>query len=344
MVSDRKADEQKSQEGLRRTESMGDIVRVFYGSLWQGWCTVLPVLLAVGIGAAMYLSKVSQLLSSVSVVTPSEESGGEVISLAVQSVDEAVAGYGSFFGKCFLLCLIFVLIAAARCFPVYGRLCAAVRREDMRYCRDVASCGLHYVWVFGLYITVIMAVMAPQMAAGFFPGRDEGVSSMLRSGSVLVLLAMLAIMFSVILLAYGERFILMGMLGIWLILDLVLQQLFVRICGYYVSGILYGAMLAAGLLVAGLIAYCLWRGRINTEYIRILGIPLIGAGIMGLAVMLVTGLLGAHMSQIVSLVIAALLGAVVYGAILVLTRNIREYEISILYGKQIRKLLERIIS
>ncbi|MDE7223954.1 MAG: oligosaccharide flippase family protein [Acetatifactor sp.] len=344
MASDRKADEQKSQEGLRRTESMGDIVRVFYGSLWQGWCTVLPVLLAVVIGAAMYLSKVTQLFSTVSVVGPSEETGGEMISLAVQSANEAIAGYGSFFGKCFLLCLIFVLIAAARCFPVYGRLCAAVRRGDTRYCRDVASCGLHYVWVMGLYITVIMVVMAPQMATGFFPGRDEGVSAMLRSGSVLVLMAMLAIMFSVILLAYGERFILIGMLGIWLILDLVLQQVFVRISGYNVTGILYASMLAVGLLVAGLIAYCLWRERISTEYIRILGIPLIGAGIMGLAIMLVNGLLGAHMSQIVSLVVAALLGAVVYGAILVLTRNIREYEISILYGKQIRKLLERIIS
>lgn len=337
LASDRKADEQRSQEGLRRTESMGDIVRVFYGSLWQGICTALPVLLAVVIGTAMYLGSVSKLFSAA-------ESGEEMVSLAVQGVNDAIAGYGSFFGKCFLLCIVFVLIPAARCFPVYGRLCAAVRKDDTRYCRDVASCGLHYVWVTGLYITVTMAVMAPQMAAGFFPDRDAGVEAMLQSGSVLVLLAVLAIMLSVILLAHGERFILMGMLGIWLILDLVLQHVFVKISQYSVTGILSGAMMATGILVAGLIAYCLWQERINTEYIRILGIPLIGAGIMGLSMMLITKLLGAHMSQVVSLVVAALLGAIVYGTILVVTRNIREYEISILYGKQVRKLLERIIS
>ena len=344
LASDRKADEQKSQEGMRRTESMGDILSAFYGSLWQGMCTVLPVLLAVAIGAAMYMSSVTKLFSAAPIPALSEDPGGEMLSLAVQSVSDAIAGYGSLFGKCFLLCLIFVLIVAARCYPVYGRLCAAIRRNDIRYCRDVASCGLHYAWVVGLYITVTMAVMASQMASGLFPERDAGVDAMLRSGSVLVLLTALAIMFSVILLAYGERFILMGMLGIWLILELILQRAFVKVSGYSVMGILSAAMLATGLLVAGLVAYNLWRERLNTEYIRILGIPLIGAGIMGLAMMLVTKLLGAHMSHVMSLIVAALLGALVYGAILVVTRNIREYEISILYGKQARKLLERIIS
>lgn len=344
MAGDRKADELRGQEGLRRTESMGDILRVFYGSLWQGVCTVLPLLLAVVIGASMYLGSVSRLYSASSVTVPAAEAGGEMVSLAVQGVNEAIAGYGSFFGKCFLLCIAFVLIPAARCFPVYGRLCAAVRRNDMRYCRDVASSGLHYVWVMGLYIAVTVAVMAPQMAAGFYPGRDAGVDAMLRSGGVLVLLAVLAIMLAVILLAHGERLILMGMLGIWLILDLVLQHVFVKLSHYSVTGILSGTTMAAGILVAALAAYCLWRERISTEYIRILGIPLIGAGIMGLSMMLVTKLLGAHMGQVVSLVVAALLGAIVYGVILVVTGNIRESEISILYGKQARKLLERIIS
>lgn len=338
MGSDRKADEQKSQEGLRRTESTADILTVFYGSRWQGMCMVLPVLLAVAIGAVMYVGNVSKLFSDVSALVRAEE------PLAVLGVDEAIAGYGSFFGKCFLLCAVFVLIMAARCFSVYGRLGVAIRREDIRYCRDVASSGLHYVWVVGLYITVTMAVMAPQMAAGFFPGRDAGVDVMLRSGGILVLLAALAVVFSVILVAHGEWIILMGMLGIWLVLDLILQRVFVKISQYSVTGILIGAMVATGILIAGLVAYCIWRERIHIEYIRILGIPLIGAGIMGLAMMLITKLLGAHMSQLMSLVVAALLGAIVYGAILVSTRNIRESEISILYGKQVRNLLKRIIT
>lgn len=344
MGSDRKADEQKSQEGLRRTESTADILTVFYGSRWQGMCMVLPVLLAVAIGAVMYLGSVSKLFSDVSALVQAAEPGGEMVPLAGLGVDEAIAGYGSFFGKCFLLCAVFVLIMAARCFSVYGRLGVAIRREDIRYCRDVASSGLHYVWVVGLYITVTMAVMAPQMAAGFFPGRDAGVDVMLRFGGILVLLAALAVVFSVILVAHGEWIILMGMLGIWLILDLILQRVFVKISQYSVTGILIGAMVATGILVAGLVAYCIWRERIHIEYIRILGIPLIGAGIMGLAMMLITKLLGAHMSQLMSLVVAALLGAIVYGAILVSTRNIRESEISILYGKQVRNLLKRIIT
>lgn len=337
MVSDRKADEQRSQEGLRRTESMGDIVRVFFGALWQGTCTALLVLLPFVLGAIFYLRSASSLTSSVSTATPDATS----LSAAVST---AVAGYGSFFGKCFLLCVSILLILAARCLSVYGRLQAAVRREDVRYTRDVASMGLHYVWVVGLYFSVTIMVMAPQIAAGFFQGDDGVLAGMLRSGGALILMAGIVILLSMVLLANGERYILMGMLGIWVVLSLVLQNMFVKSSGYSAAGILSGELTAVAMLLAAMAAYCVWQSRINTEYIRILCVPLAGAGIMGLAMMLVTKLLGVHMGNVMSVVVAALLGIIVYGSILVLTKNIREYEISVLYGKQARKWLERIFS
>lgn len=340
MVSDRKADEHRSQEGLRRTESMGDIVRVFFGALWQGTCTALLALAPVLLGAVFYLRGIHGFYAQVSAALPADDLGEGM----VWTTDMAVTGYGSFFGKCFLLCGVFVVILAARCLSVYGRLHVAIRREDVRYTRDVASSGLHYVWVVGLYFAVTVAVMAPQMAAGFFPGREDGVEGMLRVGGVLILLMGLVILFSMVLLAHGERYILMGMLGVWVILYLILQKLFVKGSGYSAAGILSGALVSTMLLLAALLGYCVWQSRINAEYIRILGVPLAGAGIMGLAMMLSTKLLGAHMSNVMSVVVAALLGAIVYGVILVMTRNIREYEISVLYGKQARKLLERIIS
>lgn len=346
--SDRKADEQRSQEGLRRTESMGDTIRVFYGAIWQGICTALLVLLPVVLGAASYLRKVSQLYVDASTIVPAADTAAsappDTVPLLELAADATVAGYGSFFGKCFLLCAVLVLILAARCLPVYGRLCGAIRREDVRYTRDVVAAGLHYVWTVGLYFAVTMVVMAPQMASGFFPGREEGVDGMLRTGGVMVLLVGLAVLFSLILLAHGERYILMGMLGIWMVLVTLLQSVFVRSSHYSAAGILSGALFATLILLAGLVGYCFWQGRINAEYIRVLGIPLAGAGIMGLVMMLVTKLLGAHMGNVAAVAVAALLGVVVYGVILVVTKNIREYEISVLYGKQARKLLERIIS
>lgn len=384
MVSDRKADEQRSQEGLRRTESMGDIVRVFFGALWQGTCTALLVLLPFVLGAIFYLRSASSLTSSVSTATPDATSLSAAVSTAAPdasslsadlstaapdasspaadlstaapgesggiryvsklTAEAAVAGYGSFFGKCFLLCVSILLILAARCLSVYGRLQAAVRREDVRYTRDVASMGLHYVWVVGLYFSVTIMVMAPQIAAGFFQGDDGVLAGMLRSGGALILMAGIVILLSMVLLANGERYILMGMLGIWAVLSLVLQNTFVKGGGYSAVGILSGELTAVAMLLAAMAAYCVWQSRINTEYIRILCVPLAGAGIMGLAMMLVTKLLGVHMGNVMSVVVAALLGIIVYGSILVLTKNIREYEISVLYGKQARKWLERIFS
>lgn len=406
MVSDRKADEQRSSEGLRRTESMGDIIRVFCGALWQGTCTALLVLLPFVLGAVFYLrsaaslastpSGVSSLAAAVSTAPPDASSlatadpttpdgsplattvptttpdvssldaaapttmpdapssatnvptmtsgGNEGIRYASElTAEAAVAGYGSYFGRCFLLCAAILLLLTARCLSVYGRLQAAVRREDVRYTRDVASVGLHYVWVVGLYFSVTMAVMAPQIAAGFFQG-DAGLAKLLRSGGILILLAGVVILLSMVLLAGGERLILMGMLGIWAVLSLVLRNMFVKSSGYSAAGILSGELTATAMLLAAMAAYCVWQSRINTEYIRILGIPLAGAGIMGLAMTLVTKLLGVHMGNVASVAVAALLGIIVYGCILVVTKNIREYEISILYGKQARKWLERIIS
>lgn len=346
--SDRKSDEQRSQEGLRRTESMGDTIRVFYGALWQGICTALLVLLPVVLGTASFLRRVSRLDAAVSTLVPAIDAAASALEdtapLAELAADATVAGFGSLFGKCFPLCAVFVLILAARCFPVYGRLYGAIRREDVRYTRDVVSAGLHYVWTVGLYFAVTMMVMAPQLAAGFFPGREEGVDGMLRIGGVMVLLVGLVVLFSLILLAHGERYILMGMLGIWMVLVILLQNVFVKSSHYSVTGVLSGTLTATLILLAGLVAFCFWQGRINTEYIRVLGIPLAGAGIMGLAMMLATKLLGAHMGNVAAVVVAALLGIVVYGVILVVTKNIREYEISVLYGKGARKLLERIIS
>lgn len=346
--SDRKADEQKSQEGLQRTESMGDTIRVFYGTLWQAICTALLAVLPVVLGAAFYLRRVVLMYATVSTMVPaagaSEPTPEDMVPLAELTADAAVASYGSFFGKCFLFCAIFVLILVARCFSVYGRLCGAIRREDARYFRDVAAAGLHYVWTIGLYFAVTIAVMAPQMAAAFFQGREEGVDGMLRIGGVMVLAVGLVVLFSFILLAHGERYILLGMLGIWMVLDILLQSVFVRGSNYSVMGILSGALVSTLILLAGLVGYCIWQSRINTDYIRILGVPLVGAGIMGLVIMLVNKLLGAHIGNVAAVVVAVLLGAVIYGIILVATKNIREYEISVLYGKQARKLLGRIIS
>ncbi len=343
--SDRRADEQKSQEGLRRTESMGDVIRIFYGALWRGVCTALLAVLPVVLGGFFYLRGAALLSADTPAPAPPVE-GAEVVSeelapLTVLTPDLAVAGYGGLFGKCLLPCAVFVLILTARCFPVYGRLCGNIRREDARYARDVAAAGLHYVWTVGLYFAVTAVVMAPRIAAGFFSGGEE---SMLRIGGSLVLVMGLVVLFSMILLAHGERYILMGMLGIWTVLHILLQNVFVRGSGYSAAGVLYGASVSTVILLAGMAAYCVWQGRMNTDYIRILGVPLAGAGIMGLIILLVNKLFGVHMGDVAAVAVAALLGAVVYGVILVATKNIREYEISVLYGKQARKLLGRIIS
>lgn len=344
--SDRKTDEQKSQEGLRRTESMGDVVRIYCGALWRGVCTAMLAVLPLVLGGAFYLRGAASLSTDVPALAPAVEGAAseEAAPLAVLSADLAVAGYGGLIGKCLLPCAAFVLVLAARCFPVYGRLCGTVRREDARYARDVAAAGLHYVWTAGLYFAVTAVVMAPRIAVGFFPGGEENMSGMLRIGGGLVLALGLVALFSMILLAHGEQYILMGMLGIWTVLNMIFQSLFVRGSGYSAAGILYGAFVSTIILLAGMAAYCVWRGRIGTDYVRILGVPLAGAGIMGLLILLADKLLGAHMSDVAAVAVAALLGAVVYGGILVATKNIREYEISVLYGKQARKMLERIIS
>ncbi|MBO5282759.1 MAG: hypothetical protein J6B43_06495, partial [Lachnospiraceae bacterium] len=300
MGSDRKADAQRSQEGLRRTESMGDTVRLYYGTGWQSILISLLALLPVPLGAALYLRAMIPLGQAVSATDP--ESGD---ALGTLMVTDAVADYGSLFGKCLLLCGVFILLLTARCFSVYGRLHAAVRREDARHGRDLASAGLHFVWTAGLFLTVTMAVTAPQMAAGFFPGRDEGAAQLLRAGSIMILLAGLVILFSMILLSYGEQYLLMGALGIWLILDVILQNLLVKASGYQVIGILYSLLTATGILTVGLAAYMVWRRRFSREYIRILGIPLIGAGIAGLVMMLVIRLLSAHVGNLVCLLVAA---------------------------------------
>ena len=319
MGSDRKSDLQKSQEGLRQTDSLGDTVRLFFGAGWQVTLLSLLAVMPIVLGTVFYLNNAMHT------------DGGNAA---------LINAYGGFFGKCLLPIAACVLILTARSLSVYGRLCVAIHRQDKRYSRDMASVGLHFVWIAGLYMTITMAVMAPQIATGFFAGRDEGVEQLLRMGSAMILLLGLTVLLSMILLAYREHIYLMGALGIWLILDILLQNVF----GNSVNSILYGALISTAVLVIGLLIYQIWRNRLNGEFIRILGIPLIASGIMGLVMILVTKLFSAHMSHISCFIVAAILGLIVYSAILIVTKNIREYEVGALYGKLARKLLGRIIS
>ena len=77
---------------------------------------------------------------------------------------------------------------------------------------------------------------------------------------------------------------------------------------------------------------------LQPDMIRGCLIPLVGAGIMGLVIMLMQSLLAPHVSNLMCLVLCLTFGILTYAAVLISTGSIRESEINLVYGTLGRKI------
>ena len=82
---------------------------------------------------------------------------------------------------------------------------------------------------------------------------------------------------------------------------------------------------------------------LQSDLIRSVMIPLVGAGLAGLAAMLLRNLLAPHVSSLMCLILCVILGGVIYLFVLAATKSITESEVEKIYGSLGKKIFGLII-
>lgn len=244
---------------------------------------------------------------------------------------------GIWYGKYLMLCSIPVFVLMARLIYFQQGLFSIIRNRDIRMSREYIQTGMKYTWSAALLITLLLAVLAPQIIGAYFP-EDAFLLNGLQYGSLLILLVSMILYFVMVHLAHHRKLECFITLAITAILFIILNRsMYIKM--QKPEAVIYASCisLAIGMLLLGLLT--IFQYGINTEYITVFVLPLVCVGVTCLIVLLVSKYMTPHIGNHIGFIVGIVLGIVLYIGSLSLCRVFDETDINRLYGPVGRKLL-----
>lgn len=218
---------------------------------------------------------------------------------------------------------------------------SAARKKDIVHGRQFMSLGLQSLSCLGVLISMLVIVLAAQIAKGMFGVDADGfLVHALRAGGMLVLVWPLGSYFSRILGAGGRR-------GVQLIVNMVCCVILVIavICLYPRIGscmaVVYGLDIYAALqaIVCAILARFL--ADCDPEWPRVMLLPVVIAAVLGIVLFFAGKGLAALTGPWVSIAIVGILGSILYSVLLLVTRAINGREIEMLPAGRLLAALGR---
>lgn len=316
--SDRQKEKKKNEGGFQKQLAFGERGRVFFLSS-------LPE------NTASVLKKLPFLLA--------------VILLFQQSLDSTVTArnYGLFFGNCVCVCGISVFLMLIGMCQVFTRITAFRKKKDNRSVRENIYAGLHYSWAGGIYMAVVLAVLAPQFSSLFQKVNDEKLRQYYTYAGIVTAVLVVNIFLWMVLQILGAYLMKLLVLAVFNGVFLVSYLLLSRTQMDHILALCVAVLIGA--LVQFLISfgYIVRKYVLQPDYVRSFIIPIFSAGIMGLVVMLIRNVLAPHVGNFMCLLLCLAVSIILYLGVLVLTKSIRESEISCIYGPLGKKIFEILI-
>ena len=316
--SDRKREKQKSEDGLQRMESFPERLR-------------LVMIVSFPETIKSLLMKLPFLLMIFVVL----RSGSDISAIAHE--------FGVFYGYFICVCAVLVFVISSRISHIMGSLTIAMKKKDKRGIREVIYAGMHYCIAAGLFVSVCMAVLAPQIGKVLCKDHGDALAGYYVSGAACFVVLIIGIFNHRALYTLGARslsYLLLAVLNVVFILSCV----FLRAREMEIlSVICLAALIACAAEV--FVSYVLIARKyaLQSDLIRSVMIPLVGAGLAGLAAMLLRNLLAPHVSSLMCLILCVILGGVIYLFVLAATKSITESEVEKIYGSLGKKIFGLII-
>jgi len=297
----RRRERRSMREGMRTTDTFAGNIMILGGNMFREIVNVFLGILPVWIGVLFFRKS--------------------VLDIAVFN------DYGLLVGK-FLPISGAVVIAG--CMLLLGncyKTAGCVRREEQRFARGHFQGGLHMAVVYGGFLAVFTAILAPQIAGVIGKNNVQSVEEMLRYGSVSIPLMIIAFYFSELLQMLGNKFFVPGLLAIYNLIYIISLVLMLN-GNVGVMALIYAALIAGVVYVVGAGGLLFYRLRLGVDWLQGIAVPAAVASAVGLLIMVVAKGITPHMGNLLTIVLCLLFGNILYWIILMLLRNFREQELS----------------
>ncbi|MCM1045425.1 MAG: hypothetical protein NC417_07930 [Candidatus Gastranaerophilales bacterium] len=295
------------QTGMRTTDSLGNVLRVFYGKM----------------RASMLMQALERFPVWLSLI---------LLGKCAAMMEGAEAAYGIFYGRYLALVCAVIFLIDALVVPVSVKVQSYIRRDDLRSADDLFQAGLHGAVVYGIFFAVFVGMMGQDIAALFGKDGVEITAKMFQFGSMIVLFAGVSCFFVRILSLAGKKALIVLSLCVMDLVYLVSVLLFLNLGHAGVTAYVYGGVIASGGLCAVLgFLVCFLLGM-RIDWIRTVLIPVGCACVAGLLIMLLGGLIVPHLGYAVTVLVCLAAAWVLYFVLLLLLRNFREQDLKNLPG------------
>lgn len=235
--------------------------------------------------------------------------------------------WGIYAGKYRVLTNVPIALANALCSSMMPSLAACIENRERRLARHKVSVGIRFVMIISIPCAVGLAILGRPLISLMFKGEVEIPAMLLRMGSASVVFYSLSTLSNGILQGIDKMKIPVRNAAIALVLHLGILYLTISVLDWKLYGVVVSCM-AFGLLMCILNWLSIAKHlRYHQEIRRTFIIPLISSAVMGGVVWLLYFILSKSSTELVSVIISSVVGAMVYFVVLMLLRGVRESEI-----------------
>lgn len=309
----RRREKRNGNEGMRTTDTFAGQIAVLYSNLFPTILTTFLAMLPMWLGILFYRKSVADI--------------------------SMFNDYGLFVDKCIPVLGFMILPGCMILMETCHKTAGCLRREENRFARGHFQGGLHMSFVYGLFVAVFTAILAPQLAGIICKTNVEMVTQMLRYGAFVVLTVIVAFYFSELLTALGGKFFVLGLLALYNLVYVGCLALFLNGGKAGVMSLVYAAMIAGAVYVIGAAVLVFLQLRVVVDWLQGIAVPAGVACVVGLILLFATKAMTPHLGNLITAIVALIIGNIIYWILLMLMRNFREQELSYTpCGKVIRMI------
>ena len=236
--------------------------------------------------------------------------------------------WGSFYGKFAVIAGVGTVIGVLSVYSVTGRIGNAYEREEYRVMRERIGRAVRKLSITAFPTAIYIAVLAKALVTTLFIGENDEVVSWLHKGSAIIVLYGFCFFFAQLL--YRTHMIreLLVTTLISLLVHVLTAYLFVQKMYFGADGIIYSLIVFFAVYVALNFFFVSRNLKYRQEWIGGIAFPAVAAGISGVVVGLVNGLLLEQLGGGVTILIGIVVGLFFYVTFLMILRVIGEAELS----------------
>lgn len=307
----------KQTEGLKQTETFQGAVGGLYIAMSPYILLDLLIRLPIWLGIIFYLR-------------------------SVEDVQAATVSFGKYYGKYLVVCMIPILVSDILLHSLAAGTAKAARKREQRYAKELFGAGFHMGVVITLFPVIFFSVLSTQVSHMIegTKGAPGELGKMFLIGSAIIVLAVLSLFFVRCLLYMGKWNLVLGSLGLYVIIFIVSVTIVFKMMELAAEGLIYAGLAAFLVLCLSTGIYLFRHLRAKPDILYWIGIPAGACAATGLICYLLGKFLTPHMGYPFTVILALVVGFLVYWVILLALNNFRRQELEVIPGGL---LLERLL-